>query len=79
MGKIVEVNKTGDQVVVEWDQRDAKKVKEAERAFNALLKKGFLLYELEESTTKTKKVGKQLKEFNASSEKVVARPAMQGG
>lgn len=72
-------------VTITWDPKDETSVKEAERVFDDLKKKGYHFWVLKGMAGK--KVGKKIDSFRAKDgrlaaspeEEVVAAPAMTGG
>lgn len=87
MSKILELNHTGDELVIEWDPNDPKQQKAAEKAFKALKKRGCMIYKAKPAfvTVPTSHMkGEQVHELPAAAsvekeDKFVARPAMSGG
>lgn len=85
MSKILELNHTGDELVIEWDPSDPKQQKAAEKAFKALKKRGCMIYKAKPAqvTIPTSHMkGEQVHELPTSvqkEDKFVARPAMSGG
>lgn len=71
------LSQKGDEVVVSWDPNDPEQVKQAEKSFAKLQKKGCIFYEVVQETGR--KVGRQITQFDPNKENITARPAMAGG
>lgn len=74
MGELAVMDRTGDTKVM-WDAGSEDEVSNAKRTFDDLKKKGYLGYSVKRNGDK----GEQVREFDASAEKLIMVPPMQGG
>jgi hypothetical protein len=65
---------TGDTKTI-WDSDNADEVEAARETFNALKKKGYMIYRVGKLGAK----GEQMQKFDPEAEKMIAVPAVVGG
>lgn len=71
MSKIVELDRSGDKVALEWNPKSLKQRWAAKKAIKTLLKQGVLLYTLKEDGTKGEQITKD--NFKAEDEQQVVK------
>lgn len=74
MGTLNIVGKEGD-VKIEWNPDNKDEVKQAERSFDELVKKGYKAFEVCEEGNK----GEQLDKFDKEAERILLVPPLKGG
>jgi len=73
-GVLEAMDHTGDTKSY-WDKNNPAEVAAAQASFDALKKKGYAAYKLNSDGT----TGEQIREFDPSAERIIMRPALQGG
>lgn len=73
-GSLEIMDLTGDSKVF-WDRNNPDEVAAARVSFDALKTKGYSAYKLGEDGS----TGEQIREFDATAERIIMRPAMRGG
>jgi len=73
-GVLEAMDATGDTKSY-WDRNNPAEVAAAQASFDALKKKGYVAYRLSSDGT----TGEQMREFDPTAERVLMRPALQGG
>ena len=68
------LNEEGD-TKIEWDTDNKDEVKQAERTFKELTKKGYKAFEMCEEGNK----GEEMEEFDKEAERIIFVPPMAGG
>ena len=74
MGELAVMDRTGDTKVM-WAAENEDEVANAKRTFDDLKKKGYMAYSVKRNGDK----GEQVREFDATAEKLIMAPPMQGG
>jgi hypothetical protein len=65
---------TGDTKII-WDKHNDDEVENAKASFDRLREKGYLAYTVNKDGT----TGEVIREFDATAEKIILSPPMQGG
>jgi len=73
-GVLEAMDATGDTKSY-WDRNNPGEVAAAQASFDVLKKKGYVAYRLSSDGT----TGEQMREFDPTAERVLMRPALQGG
>lgn len=74
MGELVQLDHTGDTKTI-WDSENEAEVDAARATFDALRKKGYLVYTVKKDGEK----GTQMNKFDPEAGKMIAVPPMAGG
>jgi hypothetical protein len=77
MGHLSIMDKIHGDVELEWDPKDEKSVRKAQREFQNYKKKGWIAYKRVEQ--KVVKKGEVLKKFDRHAEALIMVPPMAGG